>query len=67
MTKPKEFWVELKNMCAFEEPPAGHRPSVHVREVVVIDWNEVWASTFVNDDKKSIIQQAVEKQLKGEK
>jgi len=31
---PKEFWIELKNMCAFDirEKPAAHRPAIHVIE-----------------------------------
>lgn len=76
--KPREFWiwgsiVSDKPINFSEIHKQGYSASqIHAREVVPIDWEKVWQEYAMrgecgifNDDEK-IIEDLVEKQLKGE-
>lgn len=78
MNKPREFWIEPCDTDAksFKDGYASlsnvEQPrTIHVREVVPIDWEKVLAefkmrATYRDYSEFSLIQELVEKSLKGE-
>lgn len=76
MTKPRHFTFEKDQRnggILFDGDKIKVGEKIHVREVREIDWAKVWStywdakdSQYLYEDDKMLIQQLVEKQLKGE-
>ncbi len=73
--KLKEFWVDPKDIHdGYHEgwfyENGDRRRSLHVREVVPIDWEKVWDGfdfgIMFPDQIRKLVQELVEAQLKGE-
>lgn len=75
--KPREFWI-LDNEAYTCEQDTGilHAPEqIHVREVVPFNWNKIWlkfekfsaGNNLLSECDKDMIEELIEKQLKGEK
>jgi hypothetical protein len=86
--KLKEFWVNYPHNVDGDKQwdqdhasvylteeialSQGHRSIIHVREVVPIDWNKIFAELDKEPSKlwgheKDLLKRLVEKQLAGEK
>ncbi len=72
MTKPREFWIdvdELPHYYVHSDISQAKTNSIHVREVVPIDWSliftDYWLQTQAMDNLE-LIKELVEEQLAGE-